>query len=81
MLSLVVIRSHDMNRLARFYEVSGCRFVKHRHGKEVEHLSSTNGEAVFESSLWAIFFVVEGQRQEKENAGAIRAQGPAAWFL
>lgn len=48
MLSLVVIRSQDMERLASFYAVLGLRFTKHRHGKGPEHLSSTIGETVFE---------------------------------
>jgi len=48
MLSLVVIRAQDIDRLASFYETLGCRFTKHRHGNGPEHLSSTIGETVFE---------------------------------
>ena len=48
MLSLVVIRAQDIDRLASFYEALGLQFTKHRHGKGPEHLSSTIGETVFE---------------------------------
>jgi len=48
MLSLVVIRSSDMDKLAGFYSALGFCFVRHRHGKGPEHLSSTLGDAVFE---------------------------------
>jgi len=48
MLSLLVIRSQDMDRLAVFYAALGFHFTKHRHGKGPEHLSSTIGETVFE---------------------------------
>ena len=48
MLSLVVIRAQDIDRLASFYTALGFHFTKHRHGKGREHLSSTIGETVFE---------------------------------
>jgi catechol 2,3-dioxygenase-like lactoylglutathione lyase family enzyme len=48
MLSLVVIRAQDMDRLASFYSALGFHFTKHRHGKGPEHLSSTIGPTVFE---------------------------------
>jgi catechol 2,3-dioxygenase-like lactoylglutathione lyase family enzyme len=48
MLSLVVIRAQDIDRLASFYAALGFKFTKHRHGKGPEHLSSTIGETVFE---------------------------------
>jgi catechol 2,3-dioxygenase-like lactoylglutathione lyase family enzyme len=48
MLSLVVIRAQDIDRLARFYAALGFHFTRHRHGKGPEHLSSTIGETVFE---------------------------------
>jgi lactoylglutathione lyase len=48
MLSLVVIRAQDLDRLARFYAALGFQFTKHRHGAGPEHLSSTIGETVFE---------------------------------
>jgi lactoylglutathione lyase len=48
MLSLVVIRAQDIDRLASFYAALGFQFTKHRHGKGPEHLSSTIGETVFE---------------------------------
>jgi len=48
MLNLVVIRARDMDRLARFYEVLGLSFTKHRHGKGPEHLSSEMEGIAFE---------------------------------
>src|ERR1044072_2308027 len=48
MLSLVVIRGQDIDRLATFYTALGFHFTKHRHGKGPEHLSSMIGETVFE---------------------------------
>ncbi len=48
MLSLVVIRAQDIDRLASFYTALGFHFTKHRHGQGPEHLSSTLGETVFE---------------------------------
>jgi lactoylglutathione lyase len=48
MLSLVVIRAQNIDRLAIFYTALGYHFVKHRHGKGPEHLSCTIGEMVFE---------------------------------
>ncbi|HEY3763134.1 MAG TPA: VOC family protein [Verrucomicrobiae bacterium] len=48
MLSLVVIRAQDMDRLAKFYAALGFCFARHRHGKGPEHLSCTIGETVFE---------------------------------
>jgi lactoylglutathione lyase len=48
MLKLVVIRSRDIEKLASFYAALGFSFVRHRHGKGAEHLSSNIGEAVFE---------------------------------
>jgi Glyoxalase/Bleomycin resistance protein/Dioxygenase superfamily. len=48
MLSLVVIRAKDIDRLASFYAALGFQFTRHRHGNGPEHLSSTIGETVFE---------------------------------
>ena len=48
MLSLVVIRAQDIDRLATFYTALGFHFTKHRHGKGPEHLSSTIGQTIFE---------------------------------
>jgi catechol 2,3-dioxygenase-like lactoylglutathione lyase family enzyme len=48
MLSLVVIRARDMEKLAKFYSALGFSFVRHRHGKGPEHFSSAIGGAVFE---------------------------------
>lgn len=48
MLTLVVIRARDIDRLAGFYAALGFHFTKHRHGEGPEHLSSMVGETVFE---------------------------------
>ena|SRR5438552_12685115 len=48
MLSLVVIRAKNIDRLATFYTALGFRFTKHRHGKGPEHWSSTIDKTVFE---------------------------------
>jgi lactoylglutathione lyase len=48
MLSLVVIRAKDIDRLAVFYTALGLQFTRHRHGQGPEHLSTTLGETVFE---------------------------------
>ena len=48
MLSLVVIRAQDIDRLASFYSALGFQFTRHRHSKGPEHLSSTIGKTVFE---------------------------------
>jgi lactoylglutathione lyase len=48
MLTLIVIRGRDIDRLAEFYSVLGLQFSRHRHGKGPEHLSAVMGETVFE---------------------------------
>ena len=48
MLSLVVIRAHDIEKLAGFYTALGFSFVRHSHGKGPVHFSSKIGEIVFE---------------------------------
>ena len=48
MLSLLVIRAKDMDRLVVFYTALGFHFTRHRHGTGPEHLSCTMGETVFE---------------------------------
>jgi lactoylglutathione lyase len=47
-LNLVVIRAHDIERSASFYELIGLRFVRHRHGKGLEHYSNEENGVVFE---------------------------------
>lgn len=47
-MSLVVIRSKDIDRARLFYETLGLEFTKHQHGKGLEHFASTIGEVVFE---------------------------------
>lgn len=47
-MSLVVIRSKDIERARRFYEILGLEFDKHQHGKGLEHFASTIGDIVFE---------------------------------
>ena len=48
MLTLVVIRSKDIERLASFYTILGLTFTRHRHSSGPEHMSSTVGPTVFE---------------------------------
>jgi lactoylglutathione lyase len=48
MLTLVVIRSRDLEKLAKFYSALGLSFVRHQHGTGPEHLSAQVGETVFE---------------------------------
>jgi len=48
MLSLVVIRARDIEKLASFYSALGFNFIRHSHGKGPAHLSSTLGGTVFE---------------------------------
>ncbi|MBN8419906.1 MAG: VOC family protein [Verrucomicrobia bacterium] len=47
-LSLVVLRSADLERAAKFYECLGFQFTRHRHGCGPEHLSAELGSGVFE---------------------------------
>jgi lactoylglutathione lyase len=47
-LSLVVIRSGDLERSVLFYRTLGLEFVKHRHGAGAEHFACELGQAVFE---------------------------------
>lgn len=47
-LNLVVLRSPNLERAARFYECLGLQFTRHRHGSGPEHLSSELGGCVFE---------------------------------
>lgn len=47
-LSLVVLRSTDLERAEHFYGAIGLRFVKHAHGNGPEHLSSEGPGPVFE---------------------------------
>lgn len=39
-ISLVVLRSTDLERAEHFYAAIGLRFVKHAHGNGPEHLAS-----------------------------------------
>lgn len=47
-LNLIVLRSADLERAARFYECLGLKFAQHRHGSGVEHLAAELGGMVFE---------------------------------
>ena len=47
-LNLVVLRSPDVERAKRFYELLGLTFAKHRHGSGPEHYASEDGPLVFE---------------------------------
>src|SRR5438128_1256999 len=47
-LSLVVIRSPDIDRAAQFYGLLGLRLEKHRHGNGPLHYVAEVGATVFE---------------------------------
>jgi len=47
-LNLLVIRSPDIDRSARFYELLGLVFTKHAHGTGPQHYAAELGSAVFE---------------------------------
>ncbi|RYD49527.1 MAG: bleomycin resistance protein [Verrucomicrobiaceae bacterium] len=47
-LHLVVLRSSDMERVARFYSRLGLEFSRHRHGKGPEHFAAETAGGVFE---------------------------------
>lgn len=46
--NLLVIRSRDLDRAARFYEAFGMTFHRHAHGREPEHLACELDRFVFE---------------------------------
>jgi catechol 2,3-dioxygenase-like lactoylglutathione lyase family enzyme len=47
-LNLLVIRSADLERAARFYGALGVRLVRERHGTGPEHLAGPAGAVVLE---------------------------------
>ncbi len=47
-LNLVVIRSADLDRAARFYTAVGVRLSRERHGSGPEHLAGLAGAVVLE---------------------------------
>lgn len=48
LLNLVVLRSGDIERAAKFYSAMGLIFAKHRHGNGPEHFASELNGFVFE---------------------------------
>ncbi|TYQ24577.1 bleomycin resistance protein [Pseudanabaena sp. UWO311] len=48
LLNLVVIRSNNIDKSAAFYQLLGMSFVKHQHGKGLEHFASEIGCITFE---------------------------------
>jgi lactoylglutathione lyase len=48
LLNLVVIRSNNIDKSASFYQLLGMSFVKHQHGKGLEHFASEIGCTTFE---------------------------------
>ncbi len=46
--NLLVIRSRDLDRAARFYEALGLTFQRHAHGRGPEHLACELDQFVFE---------------------------------
>lgn len=47
-VNLIVLRSLDIDRAARFYQAMGLLFTKHRHGSGPEHYASEVNGFVFE---------------------------------
>ena len=47
-LSLRVLRSGDVEKARRFYELLGMSFSRHRHGTGPEHYASEDDRGVFE---------------------------------
>lgn len=47
-LNLVVLRSADIEKAARFYERLGLTFVQHQHGTGAEHFACERAGVVFE---------------------------------
>ncbi len=47
-LNLVVLRSHDIDGCARFYEILGADFERHNHGNGPVHLSAEINDLVLE---------------------------------
>ena len=47
-LNLLVLRSQDIHRAAKFYEAIGLSFTAHRHGSGPEHYASELNGFVFE---------------------------------
>jgi len=47
-LNLVTIRSPDIDRAVRFYELLGLEFTKHRHGAGPVHYATDGAEVVME---------------------------------
>jgi lactoylglutathione lyase len=64
-LSLVVIRSWDIERSARFYSALGLHLEKHRHGNGPEHFASEYEGSVFE---------IYPRQEETDSTGVGSAQ-------
>jgi lactoylglutathione lyase len=47
-LNLVVIRSANLEKSVKFYQMLGLHFEKHRHGNGLEHFASNIGQTIFE---------------------------------
>ena len=47
-LNLVVLRSSDVERAAKFYSRLGLQFARHQHGKGPEHFAAEISGSVFE---------------------------------
>jgi lactoylglutathione lyase len=61
-LTLIVIRSADIDRAVQIYQAIGLRFSKHAHGTGSQHYCSENGTVVFE-----IYPLTEGQTPTTET--------------
>ena len=48
LLKLLVLRTHRLEEMRKFYESLGIEFVKERHGRGPEHYAGTMGAAVLQ---------------------------------
>jgi lactoylglutathione lyase len=47
-LKLIVIKTLDIDKLVKFYQLIGLSFDKHQHGKGAIHYATTINDTVFE---------------------------------
>ncbi len=47
-INLVVIRSANLEKSVKFYQMLGLSFDKHKHGNGLEHFASKTGQITFE---------------------------------
>jgi lactoylglutathione lyase len=63
-LNLLVLRSADMDKTRRFYELLGHQFVRHSHGSGPEHFAHEDDRGVLE-----IYPVKAGEKADNVGLG------------